>query len=93
VRQDDFKRVFAQCLKDLPPRQAAAFTLREVQGLDTDAICHILDIKPNNLWVLLHRAHLHLRASLATRWIHEPKPIVSGWLPDPIPQPAPSQAS
>jgi RNA polymerase sigma-70 factor (ECF subfamily) len=52
----------------LPQRTASAFTLREVDGLKSEEICEILSIKVNNLWVMLHRARLHLRNCLELNW-------------------------
>jgi len=68
VEQGDFWRVFNECLSPLPPRTASAFTLREVDGLSSDEICEMLGIRVNNLWVMLHRARLHLRNCLQMNW-------------------------
>ncbi|MCI0618746.1 hypothetical protein L0244_37695 [bacterium] len=43
-------------MAQLPPRFAEAFTLREIEGLSSYEICDILNITPNNFWVMLHRA-------------------------------------
>jgi RNA polymerase sigma-70 factor (ECF subfamily) len=45
-----------------------AFTLREIDGLSSTEICEILNITPNNLWVLLHRGRTNLRNLLETNW-------------------------
>lgn len=45
----------------LPERQALVMTLRDVQGLETPEICELLDITPNNMRVLLHRARAGVR--------------------------------
>jgi len=68
VENTDFWRVFTDCLTSLPARTASAFTLREVDGLSSEAICETLGIKVNNLWVMLHRARLHLRNCLERNW-------------------------
>ena len=73
VERDDFWRVFADCLSPLPQRTASAFTLREVDGMKSEEICEILSIKVNNLWVMLHRARLHLRNCLEINWFKQPK--------------------
>ena len=64
VARDDVRRLLAACLKHLPPRQRDAFLLREVDGLETDALCKILHVNTNNLGVLLFRARIRLRACL-----------------------------
>lgn len=68
VEQTEFWRVFNDCLGPLPKRTASAFTLREVDGLSSEEICEILSVSVNNLWVILHRARLHLRNCLERSW-------------------------
>ena len=66
--QTEFWSVFHNCLGALPPRQAAAFSLRDVDGLDSDKVCEILGTSATNLWTLLHRARLRLSACLERHW-------------------------
>ena len=68
VEQSEFFRVFNDCLIPLPQRTASAFTLREVDGLTSQEICQALNITVSNLWVMLHRARLHLRNCLEINW-------------------------
>jgi RNA polymerase sigma-70 factor (ECF subfamily) len=68
LERAEFWEVFRACLAGLPETLADAFVLREIDGLDGDEICKILDITPTNLWARLHRARLHLRACLERRW-------------------------
>jgi len=68
IERGDFWKVFNDCLSPLPQRTASAFTLREVDGLKSEEICEILSISVNNLWVMLHRARLHLRNCLEVNW-------------------------
>jgi RNA polymerase sigma-70 factor (ECF subfamily) len=68
VEQEEFWEVFNRCLSPLPARIASAFTLREVDGLTSEEICDVLNIKVNNLWVMLHRARAHLRHCLELNW-------------------------
>lgn len=68
MERTDFWKVFNDCLAPLPKRTVSAFTLREVDGLNSEEICEILSIKVNNLWVMLHRARLHLRNCLELNW-------------------------
>ena len=68
IERNDFWKVYNDCLSPLPQRTASAFTLREVDGLKSEEICEILSIKVNNLWVMLHRARLHLRNCLELNW-------------------------
>lgn len=68
VERADFWMVFSDCLSPLPQRTASAFTFREVDGLTSEEICELLSISANNLWVMLHRARLHLRNCLEINW-------------------------
>ncbi len=49
----------------LPPAQRAVIVLRVQQGLDPSEVCEILGVSDGNMRVLLHRARLSLRATLA----------------------------
>ncbi len=57
---------FVAAIEALPPRQARAFVLRELEGMATDEICAALGVTADNLWVLLFRARLGLRSALAS---------------------------
>ena len=48
---------------------ARVFRLREVDGLSTEEICGLLNISSANLWVILHRARMHLRHSLESHLV------------------------
>ena len=73
IERSDFWKVFNDCLSPLPPRTASAFTLREVDGLKSEEICEMLSITTSNLWVMLHRARLHLRNCLEINWFKHPE--------------------
>ncbi len=47
-------------LELLPPVQKTTFILRELQGMDYDEICNVLDVTASNVRVLLHRAKAKL---------------------------------
>ncbi len=60
VENQEFWQSFRHCLERLSKRQADAFTLRELDSLESEEICKELAISASNLWVLLHRARLRL---------------------------------
>lgn len=64
----EFWEIIDRGLKCLSPQMAAAFTLREVAGLSSEEICEILNVTPNNLWVILHRSRARLRHFIETEW-------------------------
>lgn len=61
---------FHACLEKLPLTQRAAFTLKEVDDLESEEICNTLGITVTNLGVLLYRARNRLRECLEVK---------SGW--------------
>ena len=63
----EVRRLLGGCLEGVPDRQRLAFTLREVEGFETEEICKILDVSANNLGVLLYRARNRLRECLESK--------------------------
>ena len=57
------------CLDRVPTNQRMAFVLREIEGMDTQEVCKILDVTRTNLGVLLHRVRNRLRECLEARGI------------------------
>ena len=57
------------CLDRVPASQRMAFVLREIEGMDTQEICKILEITRTNLGVLLYRVRNHLRECLEAKGI------------------------
>jgi RNA polymerase sigma-70 factor (ECF subfamily) len=66
--QADFWRVLTACLDGLPARQARVLMMREMIGLESEAICATVGITRSNLHVTLHRARLRLRECLENHW-------------------------
>ena len=69
AQQKGFFSVLIQCLSQLPETLSRAFVLREINGLETEEVCKILDISSSNLWVRLHRARASLRTQLQVKWV------------------------
>lgn len=57
------------CLDRVPTNQRMAFVLREIEGMDAQEICKILEVTRTNLGVLLHRVRNRLRECLETKGI------------------------
>ena len=70
----EFWEAFDRCLSQLPQQIAIAFTLREIDGLSANEICEILQITPNNLFVILHRGRAKLRHLLEAEWFQKHTP-------------------
>jgi RNA polymerase sigma-70 factor (ECF subfamily) len=64
----EFYKVLQACKNKLKQVQASVFTLKYLEGLESDEICQMLQLSPANYWVLLHRAKVQLRACLEKNW-------------------------
>ncbi len=71
LQDAQFWEIFEACLDHLPPAQGRAFSMRELLELEVQEICEALGISSGNLYVMLHRARLRLRACLEARWFAE----------------------
>lgn len=67
-QQKEFWEILEACLSDLPERLASAFSLKELEEMETKELCKVLHISPTNLWVMLHRARHRLRGCLEANW-------------------------
>ena len=74
LQESQFMEVMELCLSALPAQMGRVFLLREWMELDADEICKETGVSATNLWVLLHRARLRLRACLEVKWFNHPKP-------------------
>jgi RNA polymerase sigma-70 factor (ECF subfamily) len=63
-----FWKTYRDCSDKLPKKIAAAFNLREVDGIESKEVCAMLNISESNLWVMLHRARAALRGCLEINW-------------------------
>ena len=73
LQENEFFGVLQNCMSKLPERVASVFSLREMNGLDTDEICEILSLSPSNFWVMMHRARMALRRCIEINWFMKGK--------------------
>lgn len=73
VQQDEFFGVLQRCMGKLPERVAHVFTLREMNELETEEICSLLDLSTSNFWVMMHRARMSLRRCIEINWFMKAK--------------------
>jgi RNA polymerase sigma-70 factor (ECF subfamily) len=64
-----FVELLLRCCERLPPAQRQAFVMREIDGDDPASVCQQLGVTEGNLWVLVHRARVQLRAMLGEHWL------------------------
>ena len=57
-------------LRELPARQRAVVTLRDVEGLCAEEVCDLLGVSVGNQRLLLHRGRVRLRDELAALGEH-----------------------
>ena len=67
-RKKEFLAQVTKCVSGLTPRLAHAFTLRDIDGMESREICKVLGVSETNLWVILHRARMLMRRCLEIHW-------------------------
>lgn len=69
LEDQQFWKVLEECVAKLPKRLATLFVLREIDGLDSEAICKEMTLSStNNLWTMLSRMRMRLRQCLDIHW-------------------------
>jgi RNA polymerase sigma-70 factor (ECF subfamily) len=66
----DARERLRDAIAALPPAQQAVLTLRDVEGVEAEEVCALLDLTPGNQRVLLHRARAKVRDALE-QWFDE----------------------
>ena len=72
VFEQEVRKGIDDCLEEVPTKQKMAFVLREIEEMDSEQICNILEVTRTNLGVLLHRVRNRLRECLEARGIEGP---------------------
>lgn len=69
LEREEFWQTLQDCVGKLPDRLAILFTLRELDGMETDTLMETLNISShNNVWVMLSRVRQRMRQCLDTHW-------------------------
>lgn len=68
IENEELRMAIQDCIFKLPKKQALVFTMKTIQGMDTETICNELNINPSNLWVMIHRARTSLMECLNQNW-------------------------
>ena len=64
----EFWAVLEGCVGKLKDSVRQAFTLKMLESMSTDEVCKVMDVTPNYLWVMLHRARAQLKECLEANW-------------------------
>jgi len=70
IETKEFYNSLELCKNKLNAIQRSIFVMKYMEEIETENICKILDIKPSNYWVIIHRCKLHLRSCLEKNWIN-----------------------
>jgi len=70
LENEELGQAIQRCLATLPERQARAFTLKTIQGMETEDVCKELGINASNLWVMIHRARTALMECMNQVWFN-----------------------
>ena len=71
AENSELAQVLASCLQGLPDKFHKLFVLKEIEGMSSEKICKEFDIKPTNLWVILHRARNRLKLCMELNWFNK----------------------
>lgn len=69
LEREEFQAALKLCLGLLPPQWCEVFHMKMIEEFSGDEICKDLDISSSNLWVIIHRAKLKLRACIEKNWL------------------------
>lgn len=69
LEKDEFQRALALCMSLLPEQWRRVFHLKMMEESSGEEICKDLNITSSNLWVIIHRAKLKLRACIEKNWL------------------------
>ncbi len=61
-----------EAILTLPEKYRLVIVLRDLEGFSTAETAQILNLKPSNIKVRLHRARLYLREKLKGYFEHDP---------------------
>ncbi len=64
IENKQLLQILSSCMDTLSDKLRRLFVLREIERQDSEMICSELEITPNNLFVMLHRARNQLKKCL-----------------------------
>ena len=76
----EFMKLVRDTLKRLPKNQADVFMLRELEQLEPEVICELLNISRKNLWVRLYRARVALARYISEKLADDDQAKISSKL-------------
>lgn len=72
LENDQLRGAIMRCVDKLPESLRTLFVLREIDGMETDALMETLGLSSrNNLWVMMSRARDRMRQCLEASWTNQ----------------------
>ncbi|MFV0564574.1 MAG: sigma-70 family RNA polymerase sigma factor [Flavobacteriaceae bacterium] len=68
IQNNELGNAIYKCLDKLPKKQAQVFSMKTIEGLETEIICNELNITASNFWVIIHRARTAMADCLKEIW-------------------------
>lgn len=68
LQTKEFYKILFFCKQKLSPLHLHVFTMKYLDDEEASFICKVLQIKPSNYWVIIHRCKVLLRECLQKNW-------------------------
>lgn len=68
IERKEFYETLSKCRQKLNDIQGTVFSMKYLEGLESEDICKELNLTASNYWVIIHRAKIQLRACLEKNW-------------------------
>jgi RNA polymerase sigma-70 factor (ECF subfamily) len=71
IENKELKTILEKCIQKLPALWALVFRMKYMDEEDSKKICKKLGLTTSNLWVIIHRAKVNLRACISKHWTND----------------------
>ncbi len=68
IENEELGQALKKCIGGLPQKNRMVFEMKTLHNISTEEICKDLEISSSNLWVIIHRARVQLRACMEKNW-------------------------
>jgi RNA polymerase sigma-70 factor (ECF subfamily) len=68
-----FRKMLHNCIDQLSSFQQSVFKLKNLEGMDAQEICKVLDLSESNYWVITHRSKVKLKKCVEINWFNKVK--------------------
>lgn len=71
IENKELRSIILGCFASLPENQRIIASEKLLNDRDTEEICKEYNISASNLWVIIHRAKVKLRACIEKKWFQD----------------------